>query len=143
MGFFDKLFGKNDPQTPPPPAGSPPAENPPPVIGPKPVEPPIFFGHYVDANKTAQQLAKWEEANTLFTQKNYRDSFLAFLEYICDPVVKNVTWEYKGNTLHFSLEQGSKIIRGLHDGDTVSAYALLAEFGQPPIEVMLRLLASN
>lgn len=142
MGIFDKLFGKNEPHIPTPPTGSTDTGNTP-AVGIKPIEPQIAFGHYVDANKTPQQLAKWEEANSLFTQKNFRDSFLAFLEYICDPAVKNVSWEYKGSVLQFSLEQGSKVIRGTHDGENITAYALLAEFEQPPIAVMRQLLASN
>lgn len=139
MGFLDRLFGKNDtPETPAKPATPTPAT---PVL---PGEPAISFGHYVDANKTARQLENWDEANSLFKQNKYTESFLAFLEYICDPAVKNVSWEYKGSEVRFTLEQGSKRIRGVHDGETVSAQADLAEFdGQAPIAVMRQLLAAN
>ena len=142
MGFLDRLFGKPDSAQPgtPTPASAPAVPLPPATRTP---DPQLRFGHYVDANKTPQQLAKWEEANSLYQQKNYRDSFVAFLEYICDPAEKNVTWAYKGPDLHFSLEQGSKVVRGVHNGESVSAYALLAAFEQPPIAVMRQLLASN
>lgn len=133
MGFFDRFFGKKHPPLPPP-ADIPAYESP---------DPDISFGHYVDANKTAYQLDKWEEANTLFGEKKYTDSFIAFLEYAGDPAVKNIAWERQGGEIRFTLEQGSKIIRGLHDGESVTAQALLAEFQQPPIAVMRQLLAAN
>lgn len=139
MGLFDRLFGKGE-QSGATPGGNASAAQ---SSAYRTNDPDIAFGHYVDVNKTAPQLRKWEESNTLFKQQNYKDSFVAFLEYVGDPAVQNVTWKHEGSNVHFTLEQGSKVIRGVHNGESLSAYALLAEFEQPPIAVMRQLLASN
>lgn len=140
MGLFDKIFGKENPSNP---ASSPAASNTVPNTAYHSPQPNIQFGHYVDSNKNPQQLAKWTDAVNFHNQKNYRESFVAFLDYVGDPAVKNVTWKYVGNEVHFTLEQGSKIITGIHNGEYITAEAPLAEFEQPPIPVMRQLLTSN
>lgn len=136
MGLFDKILGKKNDDA----AATPSAK---PAASYTNNDPKISFGHYTDANKSAHQLAKWEEANTLFTNKNYKDSFIAFLEYTGDAAIKNVTWKYQGTDVHFTLEQGSKMITGIHNGESITASADLVEFEQPPIAVMRQVLTSN
>lgn len=136
MGFFDKILGKKD-------ESSSPTSNPISTSSYSNNDPNIMFGHYIDANKNAHQLAKWDEANKLFNDKNYKDSFIAFLEYVGDPAEKNVTWKYQGSDVHFTLEQGSKIIKGIHNGESLTGQAELVEFEQPPIAVMRQVLTSN
>lgn len=134
MGFFDKLFGKGE-ENPGTPAS--------PVTKGRAKNPAMQFGHYVDANKSKEQLAKWDEAVSLHGKKSYKDAFVAFLGYLGDASVENVTWKYQGSDVHFTMEQGSKMIRGIHNGETVEVVSYLATFEQAPIAVMRQLLGSN
>ncbi|MCG9909744.1 MAG: YbjN domain-containing protein [Flavobacteriales bacterium] len=103
----------------------------------------LRFGHYTDANKNAFQLKRWDDANAFFKSGDYKSSFMAFLDYLADTTEKNVTWDYRGSDLHFTVHQGSVEVRGIYNGKTVTAQCFLAEFEKPPIAVMRQLLAAN
>lgn len=121
--MFDKIFGRGKKKK-----------------GP---EPDILFGRYSDNNKTVAQVSRWTEADNLFKEKKYPESFDAFFEYLRDNEVQNVVYERNGSEGRFQVYQGSKIVRGSFDKDQVKAEVTLAKMPQPSVPVMRRLLEMN
>jgi hypothetical protein len=121
--MFDKIFGRGKKKK-----------------GP---EPDILFGRYSDNNKTVAQVSRWTEADNLFKEKKYPESFDAFFEYLRDNEVQNVVYERNGAEGRFQVYQGSKIVRGSFDKDQVKAEVTLAKMPQPNVPVMRRLLEMN
>lgn len=121
--MFDKIFGRGKKKK-----------------GP---EPDILFGRYSDNNKTVAQVGRWTEADNLFKEKKYPESFDAFFEYLRDNEVQNVVYERNGAEGRFQVYQGSKIVRGSFDKDQVKAEVTLAKMPQPNVPVMRRLLEMN
>jgi hypothetical protein len=120
--MFDKLFGRNKK---------------------KPANPDISFGRYSDNNKTVQKVARWTEADNLFKQQSFYESIEAFFDYLRDDNLQNVQFERNANRGKFQLFQGSKIVRGEFDNDTLKAEITLARMPQPSVPVMRRLLETN
>ncbi len=105
--------------------------------------PAIPFGRYSDNNKPVTKVTRWTDADTLFKEKKYTDSFDAFFEYLRDDAEQNVVYERNGAEGRFEFYQGSKIIRGNFTGETLKAEVTLARMPQPSVPVMRRLLEMN
>lgn len=106
-------------------------------------EPAIFFGRYSDNNKSAEKIRRWTDADNLFKEKKYPESFDAFFDYLRDDSTQNVVYERNGAEGRFELYQGSKIARGKFDGQQVQVEVTLAKMPQPSVPVMRRLLEMN
>ncbi|NOT50417.1 MAG: hypothetical protein HOP10_03965 [Chitinophagaceae bacterium] len=105
--------------------------------------PDIFFGRYSDNNKPLAKVNRWTEADNLFKEKKYTDSFDAFFDYLRDDTVQNVVYERNGAEGRFEFYQGSKIIRGHFNNEVLKAEVTLARMPQPSVPVMRRLLEMN
>jgi hypothetical protein len=86
---------------------------------------------------------RWNEAESLFKEKKYHESIETFFQYLRDEHADNVQLEKKNGTQHFSIYQGSKIIRGFYDDKVFEAEVSLASMPQPSVPVMRRLLEMN
>lgn len=106
-------------------------------------EPDIRFGRYSDNNKSVEKVERWNEAESLFKQKKYFESLVAFFEYLRDDEVDNVVHTREGDKGSFQFYQGSKIIRGFYDEKILEAEVHLAQMPQPSVPVMRRLLEMN
>lgn len=106
-------------------------------------EPAIRFGRYSDNNKPLAKVEKWNEAETLFKEKKYTESILAFFEYLRDEEEDNVKLVQEGGQYKFLFYQGSKIIRGYFNNESIEAETALAQMPQPSVPVMRRLLEMN
>ncbi len=135
MALWKDLFGKKKSN-----AGdeSKPSLSPAPQKGPD-----ISFGHFSDVNKNEIQLKKWHEATDLFSKEQYASAILAFFEYLKSPDLGNVEVISSGTKVEFTIFQGSACIKGLFDGELLSAECILAQFSSPPIPAMRQLLSSN
>ena len=107
------------------------------------IEPAIFFGRYSDNNKPVEKVNRWTDADNLFKEKKYTESFDAFFEYLRDDSIANVVHERNESNGRFQFYQGSKIVRGSYDKDHVHAEATLAKMPSPNVPVMRRLLEMN
>jgi hypothetical protein len=105
--------------------------------------PPIQFGRYSDNNKPVAKVEKWNEAETLFKEKKYEGSILAFFDYLRDEDEDNVRVQKEGAQHKFLFNQGSKIVRGYFDNDKLEAEIVIAQMPQPSVPVMRRLLEMN
>src|SRR5690348_11996978 len=114
--MFDKIFGRNKKKQEP--------------------GPDILFGRYSDNNKSLAQVNRWTEADNLFKEKKYTDSFDAFFEYLRDDDAQNVVYERNGAEGRFEVYQGSTIVRGTFDTELVKAVVTLAKMPQPSVPVM-------
>ena len=106
-------------------------------------EPAIFFGRYSDNNKPVGKVNRWTDADNLFKEKKYTESFDAFFEYLRDDSLDNVVHERNQSNGRFQFYQGSKIVRGNYDRDHLHAEVTLAKMPSPNIPVMRRLLEMN
>lgn len=109
----------------------------------KPANPDISFGRYSDNNKTVAKVARWTDADNLFKQQAYHDSIQAFFDYVRDDKQQNVIFERNNDQGKFQLFQGSKIVRGEFDQQSMKAEITLARMPQPSVPVMRRLLEMN
>lgn len=107
------------------------------------LEPAIFFGRYSDNNKPVGKVNRWTEADGLFKEKKYTESFDAFFEYLRDDSIQNVVYERNGAEGRFEFYQGSKMVRGNFNNDGLTAEVTLARMPQPSVPVMRRLLEMN
>ena len=123
--MFDKLFGRGKKKE----EGQP--------------DPQIPFGRYSDNNKPAAKVSRWTDADSLFKEKKYTESFDAFFEYLRDDTTQNVVYERNGAEGRFHLYQGSKIVRGTFNGEVLKAEVSLVRMPQPSVPVMRRLLEMN
>lgn len=105
--------------------------------------PQTVFGRYSDNNKTVIQVSRWTAADSFFREKKYQQSIDAFFEYLRDDTVKNVETERSGPHLHFTIYQGSKVVRGVCDDRQFKAEVVLARMTEASIPVMRRLLEQN
>ena len=125
--MFDKLFGRARKKEEPVPAP----------------EPDLAFGRYSDNNKPVGKVNRWTDADNLFKEKKYAESFDAFFDYLRDDTIHNVVYERNGNEGRFHFYQGSKIVRGSFDNERLRADVTLAKMPQPSVPVMRRLLEMN
>jgi hypothetical protein len=120
--MFDKLFGRGKK---------------------KPENPDISFGRYSDNNKTVEKVRRWTDADNLFKQQAYFDSIQAFFDYLADDKQGNVLLQRNSDHGTFQVFQGSKIVRGEFDKDSLKAEITLAKMPQASVPVMRRLLDMN
>src|SRR5258705_4653172 len=106
-------------------------------------EPDISFGRYSDNNKPVAKVNRWTDADNLFKEKKYTESFDAFFDYLRDDAENNVVHERNGAEGRFQFYQGSKIVRGSYDNEHLKAEVTLAKMPQPNMPVMRRLLEMN
>ena len=123
--MFEKLFGRKKKEDAP-------------LAGPA-----IPFGRYSDNNKPVHKVTRWTDADNLFKEKKYTDSFDAFFEYLRDDSAQNVVYERNGAEGRFEFYQGSKIVRGNFTAEELRAEVTLAKMPQPSVPVMRRLLEMN
>lgn len=123
--MFAKLFGRGKQK---------PAEE---------TDPGIVFGRYSDNNKPPAKVNRWTDADNLFKDKKYPESFDAFFDYLRDDQAANVVYERNGAVGRFQLFQGSKIVRGRFSETGMEAEVTLARMPQPSVPVMRRLLEMN
>lgn len=123
--MFDKLFGRGKRKT------------------ESQAAPDIVFGRYSDNNKPVAKVNRWTEADNLFKEKKFTDSFDAFFDYLRDDDVQNVVYERNGAEGRFQLYQGSKIVRGNFNNELLKAEVTLARMPQPSVPVMRRMLEMN
>jgi len=107
------------------------------------VEPAIYFGRYSDNNKPVEKVNRWTDAENLFKEKKYPESFDAFFEYLRDDAVDNVAHERNESNGRFEFYQGSKIVRGNYNNEQLQAEVTLARMPNPNVPVMRRLLEMN
>ena len=105
--------------------------------------PAILFGRYSDNNKPLAQVNRWTDADNLYKGKKYTESIDAFFEYLRDENTENVVYERNGADGRFHFYQGSKIVRGNFNNETLKAEVMLARMPQPSVPVMRRLLEMN
>jgi len=110
---------------------------------PQQKEPAISFGRYSDNNKPVAKVNRWTDADNLFKEKKYTESFDAFFDYLRDDAENNVVHERNGAEGRFQFYQGSKIVRGSYDHEHLKAEVTLAKMPQPNMPVMRRLLEMN
>ncbi len=103
----------------------------------------ITFGRFSDSFKDKQKIEAWGRSEKLFLEKNYTDSYEAFLNYIRDDESNNVIFKREGDNIDFELMQGSKIIYGHFSGGRVVAEADIAEFDKTSVAFMRRLMEMN
>jgi hypothetical protein len=106
-------------------------------------DPAIVFGRYSDNNKPVEKVEKWNEAESLFKEKKFHESLVAFFDYLADDAAENVKLEKQGKSGKFIFYQGSKIIRGFYNEEMLEAEVALACMPQPSVPVMRRLLEMN
>lgn len=105
--------------------------------------PEVQFGRYSDNNKPVAKVNRWTDADNLFKEKKHPDSLDAFFEYLRDDSVQNVVYERNGAEGRFEFYQGSKIVRGNFNNESLKAEVTLARMPQPSVPVMRRLLEMN
>jgi hypothetical protein len=105
--------------------------------------PDVQFGRYSDNNKPPVKVNRWTDADTLYKEKKYVESFDAFFSYLRDDAAGNVVYERNGAEGRFEIFQGSKIVRGRFNQDLLEAEVTLARMPQPSVPVMRRLLEMN
>ena len=103
----------------------------------------IRFGRYSDNNKSVAKVERWNEAESLYKEKKYTDSVLAFFDYLRDDDEDNVVLQKEESQYKFLFYQGSKIIRGYFNNQKLEAEVMLAQMPQPSVPVMRRLLEMN
>lgn len=103
----------------------------------------IPLGRYSDNNKSLAQDKKWTEAESLFKDKKYFLSIVAFFEYLKDDQEQNVTTSGSNGQMNFEIYQGSKVIRGTVNRNLLTAKVKLVQMNQPSTPVMRRLLEMN
>ncbi|HYO22160.1 MAG TPA: hypothetical protein VER36_07120 [Flavisolibacter sp.] len=105
--------------------------------------PAIQFGRYSDNNKPVAKVEKWNESETLFKQKKFEESILAFFDYLRDDDEDNVRVVKEEDQYKFLFYQGSKIVRGYFNKEQIEAEIVLAQMPHPSVPVMRRLLEMN
>lgn len=120
--MFDKLFGRGKK---------------------KPENPDIPFGRYSDNNKTVEKVRRWTDADNLFKQQSYYESIDAFFDYLADDKEKNVILQRTNENGTFQIFQGSKVVRGEFNKESLKAEITLARMPQASVPVMRRLLDMN
>jgi hypothetical protein len=58
--------------------------------------PEISFGRYSDNNKSVAKVTRWTDADNLFKEKKYPESFDAFFDYLRDETRQNVVYQRNG-----------------------------------------------
>lgn len=134
MSFLKKIFGGNEGGS-----ATAPAANTSNHTGLKEVK----FGRYTDCNKNKKQIDYWNSSVAKFKEKNYLESFEAFLNYIRDEAIDNVKISKGTDGIDFELIQGSKVVRGKATSEKFWAESPIIQMDNPSIPVMRKLMAIN
>jgi hypothetical protein len=103
----------------------------------------IRLGRYSDNNKSLTKTNRWFEAEQLFKEKKFEQSFETLFDYLRDECEDNVQLTKDGDDYHFKIFQGTKIISGVILKDEIMASVSLAKMEKASIPVMRRLLEMN
>ncbi len=103
-------------------------------------KPDIRFGRFIDAYKTAKQLAHWENARLAFEQDNFFVSCKELLCYIIDERENNVSWNENGQNVRFRIVQGSQKIVGNFNSQMLSAEVAIAKANSLNVGLLRRLI---
>lgn len=101
------------------------------------------IGRYSDAYKPREKVDKWKQAEKFFDEKNYIEMYKTVFDYISDDTEKNVTYTENNGAIEFTLYQGTSIVKGIADGEKVTAEADIAQFEKTSVAFMRRLLEMN
>jgi hypothetical protein len=104
---------------------------------------PITFGRFSDSFKPKAKLDWWNKCEKLFLEKQYYDSYEAFMNYLKDEDTNNVKYTRSGENFEFEFPQGSKMVKGYIRNGKVIAYSDVAAFEKPSVAVMRRLMELN
>lgn len=103
----------------------------------------VNFGRFSDSFKPKAKLDFWNKSEKLFFDKQYYDSYEAFMNYLHDDAVDNLKFSRSGNNYSFEFPQGSKTIKGIIKDGRIVAESDVAEFEKPSVAVMRRLMEMN
>ncbi len=134
MSFLKKIFGGNEGGS-----ATAPSANTSTNHGVKEVK----FGRYTDCNKNKKQIDYWNSSVAKFKEKNYLESFEAFLNYIRDESADNVKINKGSDGIDFELIQGSKVVRGKATAEKFWAESPIIQMDSPSIPVMRKLMSIN
>jgi len=103
------------------------------------------FGRFSDGFKPKQKIDKWTECDKAYAEKNYVVSYPAFLEYLKDDELNNVSYTFDGKQVSFEAMQGSKVLRGLIDiaNNKITAEATVAKLDKKSVAALRKLLEMN
>ena len=121
MSFLDKLFGNQKEAS----------------------VPNVHFGRYTDIYKSTVQYDAWDQAQELFEEGKYLESYRQFLIFLSDPQVDNVRYDENQEELTFEFFQGSKKITGFANKKQVVAEAKIARTDQLDAAFMEGLIRRN
>ncbi|MGZ5254278.1 MAG: hypothetical protein ACXWV4_07970 [Flavitalea sp.] len=106
-------------------------------------DPGIRLGRYSDNNKLPVKVKQWTTAEDLFKQEKFQESMDALFDYLTDEEQENMFYSREGSKGTFYFYQGSKVVRGGFDADTLWAEVAVATMDEPSVPVMRRLLEMN
>ncbi len=104
----------------------------------------ITFGRYTDANKTPAKRQNWTTAKNLFTEGKYAECYHTLMDYIKDDELNNVNYSFENGEVTFEITQGSKVVKGKANNQSVTAEANVVRFpNKPSVPVMRKLMNIN
>lgn len=106
-------------------------------------DPGIRLGRYSDNNKLPVKVKQWTTAEDLFKQEKYMESLDSLFGYLTDEEQENMFYTREGDKGNFHFYQGSKVVRGSFDKETLWAEVAIAAMEEPSVPVMRRLLEMN
>lgn len=106
-------------------------------------QPKISFGRYTDSYKPPFRYDAWDEAQELFEQERFLESYKRFFQYLRDEEEDNVRCQEARGGLAFELYQGSKKITGTATPHKVKAEAKVVQAASFSVGVLRRLLEQN
>jgi len=122
MGFLDRLFGNTQEER---------------------EQPKISFGRYTDSYKPPSRYDAWDEAQALFEQERFLESYKRFFQYLRDEEEDNVRCQEAKGGLAFELYQGSKKITGTATPHKLRVEAKVVQAESFNVGVLRRLLEHN
>lgn len=122
MSFFDKIFQFGSP---------------------KETQPDIPFGRYSDTYRSQARYDAWDKAVELFEKEERMEAYRQFLVYLHDEQQDNVAWREEDGSLHFEIWQGSRVVRGTANAETVKATSRIARADVTNVGFMRRLMEYN
>ncbi len=122
MGLLDRLFGSGVEEK---------------------QQPKISFGRYTDSYKPPSRYDAWDEAQELFENEQFLESYKRFFQYLRDEDEDNVRCEEVKGGLEFELYQGSKKITGRATPHKVRVEARVVKAESFNVGVLRRLLEHN
>ncbi|MCX7833296.1 MAG: YbjN domain-containing protein [Ignavibacteria bacterium] len=109
----------------------------------------IKFGRF-SAHITNEKTNLWNEADSLYSQKNYLESYEHLLKFLHHPEengdeIENIEYKRVDDEIKFIIRQGSKEIYGTIslNNRKIDVYSYIAEFDKIGVAIMRRLLEMN